>query len=219
MAPMSLESLLAPFKWVDNQVAKGFSKISEPLGNDFSTISGLILDLVGVETMKYSYHFIEQYFANYELPFYEPTLTGDIATTAFFMIPSLLFHDLLYSAARSTPFGKMAVGPQLSDRFTEFSEKLQKGVRLPVMGLACFYGYKVASGLLSGVELSPPYVMGVAATIVTGCLASSMYLKAEKPELGRGLKDLAKDAFDSIKDILPEKQPEPIPIKYSPTTL
>ncbi|MDO8643084.1 MAG: hypothetical protein Q7R76_05915 [Candidatus Woesearchaeota archaeon] len=224
---MSLESLLAPFKWADEQVLRQYTKLTlkwEEKGHSRYSLalmagSGLFLNYGLVDNPWRELYNIDS----------TPS-TGDIALRTFFLLYSVAGgYDLVDSAVEMFS-EKQIRAREISDAIAlprrDFGERqLHRLFRLPGLAFAgeCVYEFMTR---ISHHDINlGDSLMYLGLTLFFVGPASSFYIKDADPKiLGRApawkrAYDSARETIGKLKERLtPETQPVPAPIQgYSST--
>ncbi len=176
---MGLEDILAPAKWLDEQILAQYTRAAVELEernlNKYGVAAGLTCG--GFVAVALIYQFTEPHLETE--PFRPEYLLGGV----FGGIDGLLWgHDILYSVYKMQHKVLQVLGDLAEDAFDYYSRKVQRVARFPVLATGIFF---LSSGGYSLYEKGVSYELLLTSGVVFGLatLASSMYLKDSNPTL------------------------------------
>lgn len=212
---MKLESLLKPVKFVDEQILRQYTKLTnkwEDKGHskyglaNIANYSSLVPSMVSTAiNLSFNPQFSEEVSRSFSPPnLYEVLLV--VAT------PLMIYtHDFLLNAYLSEKNEGLEEGSLALDRFEFYSRKFQNAVRLPLFSLATL---SLGVGINEIIETGE-IVRNLGGLAVTAGflypLASSMYIKDSDPKL-LDKAPFWKSASDWVKEKAKSLNPLPQPI-------
>lgn len=180
---MTLDELLKPLKWMDTQVHRGYAHLNhkweEKGRNRYSLaflVSGGNLLYLGSSSIATKVLHPDM------IPAVPHTWKDYVALTGASVFQMLLAHDGAYSGYKY--FFRMTDNSNSEaavDAFTYYSQKIQRGFRLPVVGFGLLSAYLCGETLWSG-EMSEAYLL-FNGMVWFGALGTSMYLKDDNPKV------------------------------------
>ena len=217
---MGLESIIIPFKWADEQVLRQYTQLTNRWGDAGKSrynlaesffLGGVMAfgaGIVAVLTME-GKSMIESISA----PPPPSSLKEGIEVGVYWGSLAMGIQDCVYTKILKRNEDSEGISDAIAEsRFCHYSRKIQRGVRLPILGLGGFMlslaGVCAADGQIAGA-----CVIGGMSGYLLG-LASSMYIKDSDPGILEKQK-LREIAYEWACKKSEKLCPKPEPISYS----
>ncbi len=222
---MSLESLIAPFKWADEQVLRQYTKLT--LAWEEKGHSRYSLALIAGSGLLLSYGLIDNPWREPHKMNSSPSMS-DVALRTLFLVHSMVgvwdFADSCEDVFSQKKRRAREISNAIALPSKDFGERqLHRLLRLPGLVLAGYSVYEFMTRISHHDMNFGDSLMYLGLTLFFAGPASSFYIKDADPKiLGRApawkrAYDFTREKLGTLKDrLIPE--PEQVPIQtYSPT--